>query len=898
LNAELNAGDPSASAPEPEAGTSYSDERRQGFPDLITLSEFIPPFIESSLWRALMRAMREALAPPAGTSPIHGVILAEDPLLGLAAAALYGQPEIHIPVIGARLERMERLSDAVSMHYQVRSFVRSCRSMPQRATPSLMLAWNTPDIFAARDAVFQEIQDIAALRGGLLCLCDRRKNAPPNFSSTATVIDVCDIALPVLAAAMLHLELPGLNLVSISKAEALLVKLNGAGITFEKVIAALNTPAHGDFLRYAQRVQAQEWPDVNALFERYVMCPEENRPREAASLFLVSHFSRLSPRQLIELGDALILQTPMPRPARDAQAPPAALTDKVLADCNIGFIGTSQGDAFANLMPDGEARHDEKEGGGPGRAEHLRWLFENEAPLLRERYLQYLGDSLVLGHTSKLIAHEYIRHEAQALRAAAAHEEPYTLAERLRRAVYGNAATLHTHGAEETSAQAVARRIDTFLRALDRVPALLEEFVGPSPNDRLLQAVRTLCSADPSRSGFVTEEVSRVGGAYLFWSLYAQYLGRLKLRDYLSLFRRTPGDRLWRIECLRALHEICDARDTNAGAATSQERFELPDLLVFLIGDILQEGDKIVEDAQETSRGGLLAEAWMQYLRKNLHGMAWHNAPAWEPLWRPLDETAIASGGRPCDLALAQLLLANRRPPVADWIRRSGFRIRTAGDGTDEKSTQLYENGRSLFLMVHLVLDAVVGCAAFEDFETFALDVWLLRAMSLDDSDWNRVNFGDARFWASYCGEDTSLDPGWSAKFRTAIDSVFDMFPVIALMAATHAPRDAASQSPTYVFSAALREWLEEIPRHLNASPARLLLERVERCFAFQDRWREAHDSLQLRGVDWDAVNDSMADRCAALRAFATALHPIARSSRPSALRSKVQPAAAAASQN
>ncbi|WP_284620546.1 hypothetical protein [Aquabacterium humicola] len=852
--------------------------------DLEPLSEFVPRFVEPAFWAALVDSASDMFPAPPARLPALSLVVAEDPLLGLAAAAVYSLPEIHIPIVGGRqrrLRRIDRLSDAVSMHHELRSFVRECRGLPRRETASLMLAWDARDPLGRRDAIAAELASVPSLNGGVVCLCDRRKNATPMAGDPDVLLDVSD-AIGLVAGALWRLALPDLDLADQDEAERWLDRLlQEPDLTLERVISGLSTPSHGDFLRHAQRLRTNALPEVADGFKRYVMSPTEDRPRHAASLFLVSHFSHLSPRQFIELGDALVMHTPKGRPARAEAAAPGLLTDQVLADCNIMFAPSTRGEMSAMLASAGGGHDDAKGGGGPGRAEQLRWLFERRAPLLRERYLRFLANSLTLGHASWPIARDFIRHEAKALRSAAGNEDAHTLEERLRRAVYGDApaAAGDTPG-EAAGWQEAARRVEVFDRALDRVPALLDELAGSSSDDRLLESVRTLCSPDPTRSGFVPEDVQRLGSAWLFWLLYVHYVGRVRLRDFPGLFQSDPGAQKGRSACVRALFDILHPLEQGRDRR-HLDNFDRPDLLVWLLNDIAQEAPRIANDTAEIARDTLLTETWMHYLRRTVRGTRWVDVADWESLMRPLAQ--LQGNSAPTDLAMARLLLAGDRPFSADWIRQARLRGHDGAAGKSSAASDANENGRALFDLGQLIIDAVVGSAAFGDLDILAIDIWLFAAMRQRGSDISAYSFGYAPFWWRYVGHPTSLDEEVGAAFEEAVDPVFDMFPVVAMMAATHAPPPAPG-GHAFVFSPALRDWLVEIPRHAAKSPAQVLLDRVRACFDFQKVWRQAHEQLRLRGVDWSAAKAAMEDRTAALHGFARMLEPLAGASRPRAL--------------
>jgi hypothetical protein len=867
----------------------FSGDRRFGFTESEPLSSFALRFVEPDYWIALVASVREIFGEVAHQPSEIGLVVADDPLLGLAATALFERPEIHVPTSDSRRRRPERLAEAVDIHPRLRDFVRDCGSLPDRESPLLMLTWSTPHLLGGQEKRLVDIRGTGALRGGLVCLCNRRDNIHAAGADAVVRVDLSELAASVVAGAIRRLDLPSrLNLSQPGEAEKLLTKLTGRGFPLERVINSLNTPSHGDFLGFVQQLESSDRPRVTKVFEECVLATHEDRPRHAASLFLVSHFSRLSPRQFLELGDALCLVTPVGQPPRDGATAPQRLTDQVLRDCSIAFTPAPKGDSFASVVfragPD-----DDDMSSGPERTQHLRLQFETRAPLLSERYLRHLGDNLVLGHPSWNVARDYIRHEARALRAAAESDEQVSLTDRLRRAVYGNEPVGdRSISGDVDAAKDTAHRVELFVQALDRVPALLEEFVGPSLDDRLVGAVRALCSADPSRSSFVPQEISRLGSVWLFWCLYAQYPGKVTLRDFPSFFQRNAADGARRKDALRVLHGIFSPEEDDTDHR-ELERFGRPDLLVLLITDIVRHRDRLVEDAPETCRSSLLAETWISYLRNNLRGAAWNQVVGWQAVCRPLDELALATGGLPSDLELAKLLtLKTSYGTVDQWVLGSRYRGRDSDDEAELAANHVHDNARALFELAPLLMDAVVGCAAFEDLENTALEIWLLLAMNLQDEAWAQLNFGDKRLWLPYAlGSPVDAEDAVQVSFRKAMDAVFAMFPVIALMAATHVVPDSSDASSTFVFSSALHEWLGEIPRHSNASPARELLDRVQLCFEFQKTWKQAHDHIRLNDVDWRAIAELMADRTAALNAFASALEPIARASRPGALPSR-----------
>ena len=869
--------------------------------DFVPLDRFGPRLVDDHFWRALVASARDNLQPTFDTLPPVGLILADDPLLGLAAASLFGRPDIHVPLYGnprRRSRQFEAPNDAVNIHPHLRGFIQQCRTAPQRTTPSLMLAWSTADILSANDTQIIEREGLGAFGAGLFCLCDRT-NFTDSSRNSAIVLELIK-AQALVAGALRHLTLGDFGLGEQADQEEAehwldrLLKL--PDMTLGRVIRSLNKPGQLEFLREAQRLKTRKFPELKALFEGIVLNAAENQPRQVASLFLVSHFSHLSPRQFIELGDALTQQTPRARPARGEASPSPLVTDAVLAASSIEFARTTHGEV-ATVVSAVDRDEPESQGGGPARAEQLRILFETRAPMLKERYLQCLADTLVLGHPSPLIASDYIRHEAQALRLFLKSDESLMVDDRLRRIVYGYGRDHDPQGEPSDD----PRRIAIFEQALDRVPELLDAAFGEAAGgDRLLDAVRALCSVDASRSGFVTGDTSRLGSAWLFWLLYARYAGKVGLLDFPHLFDREASSVGWRIDVVRTLREVLAPRES-AGEMRTLDAFRRADLNVLLIGDIVRQADKIVDDIVENARGGLLAEAWTCYLRNHLHGTRWREITAWSvlPVGSRAGQGAGAGAGVPsCDLGLAQLLLPQvaSTPVAAEWITRSILRARGIDEASVERS-RAFENGRALFSLALHVLDVVVGCAAFGDFEILAVDIWLIKARGLSevaDVVWRLVNFGDPRHWCAYCGSmDTGLENAEIEDFRDVIDPVFDMFPVVALMAATSASPATVGTCPDFVLSGLLRDWLCQVSHATQEAPVDALIKRTDACIAFQRDWRDGHGQMRLKGVDWAGVRDAMDDRVQALVAFRRVLEPVQRDRRPSPLAGVIRSAGA-----
>lgn len=866
--------------------------------DFMPLDRFGPRLVDDDFWRALVASAKDNLQPTFDSLPPVGLILADDPLLGLAAASLFGRPDIHVPLYGnprRRGRQFEAPNDAVNMHPHLRGFIQQCRTAPRRTTPSLMLAWSTADILGANDTQIIEREGLGAFGAGLFCLCDRT-NFTDSSRNSAVVLELVD-AQALVAGALRHLTLGDFGLGEQADQEEAKHWLNRLlelpDMTLGRVIRSLNKPGQLEFLREAQRLKTRKFPEIKTLFEGIVLDAAERQPRHVASLFLVSHFSHLSPRQFIELGDALTQQTPKARPARGEASPSPFMTDAVLAASRIEFARTTHGEV-ATVVSAGDTDEREGQGGGPARAEHLRMLFETRAPMLRERYLQCLADTLVLGHPSQLIASDYIRHEAQALRLFFKSDEFSMVDDRLRRIVYGQRRVDDGRGEPSDD----PRRIAVFERALDRVPELLDAISEAAGDDRLLDAVRALCSVDASRAGFVTGDTSRLGSAWLFWLLYARYAGKVGLLDFPHLFDREAPSVGWRIDVVRALREVLAQRESAAEMRTL-DAFRRADLNVLLIGDIVRQADKIVDDIVDNARGGLLAEAWTGYLRNHLRATRWREITPWSALSGGSGTGHGAGAGTlPCDLGLAKLLLPQMAgtPVAAEWITRSIFRARGTDEAALERS-RAFENASALFDLARLVLDVVVGCAAFGDFEILAIDIWLIKARGLSevaDVVWRLVNFNDPRHWCAYCGStDTGLDDAEVEDFRGVIDPVFDMFPVVALMAATSVSPASVGTCPDFVISAALRDWLCQVSHATQEAPVDALIKRTDACLAFQRDWRDGHGQMRLKGVDWAGVRDAMDDRVQAFAAFRRVLEPVQRERRPSPLAGFVRSAGA-----
>lgn len=551
------AGDTSGPAFDKTGPEAWADFIERDARQAVALDTWVGAIVsDADLWQALREAVAEELGLPPRSGETarqqceFGIIVADQPILALAAAAVL-QP--HARLLQSTHERQsvrQRLQDALNADIDLGRFLHRCRRQPAAAGGWVMRCWDQPGLQAGAESVLADSANRTLLSGGLLCLQHARHAAADEgddgWGTEAALPVRADLSRnwrAVLGRVLCTLPLPAdirtRHCADLQSAQELIEQLLEMGASGDQLLQDLNTPQFADFQRRVHRLHAGESPQQHALFERFVLDSDEAHPRHSASLFLAAHFNELTPRQFIDLADILVGGTPSASPARDARRPPATITDRVLADCQVRFIRTKQGGVVVGLAVEDDVVPRPADRLNIGAAEALCALFEREAPLLKERYLHCMGANQVFGHPSDAVAERYLRLEVEALRTAAAGER-YSAGERLRRIVYG----------AKPAAQASGH--DALIRAMERAPELLATFAGD--DDRVLHDALVDMSSGPAPCGAdAIDPMIRMAMSGVFWTTYALLPARVGLRAFPAFFSdETPDAALRRGRCAEA----------------------------------------------------------------------------------------------------------------------------------------------------------------------------------------------------------------------------------------------------------------------------------------------------------------------------------------------------------
>lgn len=875
---------PSAPPPDPSvdatAGSGMLDKTgTETWPDFIERDARQPVALEAwagdivpdaDLWLAMREAVAAVLGLQfmAGQSPEQGsagIVVADQHLLALAAAAVL-QP--HARLLQSTRERQlvrQRQQDTMNADTDLGRFLNRCRRQPAAPGGWVMRCWDQPGLQAAAEAALADPVNRTLLAGGVVCLQHTRHVTDDGASAWGA-----QVALPVLAdlsrnwkAVLGHvlwrLPLPAdiraRHCADLQSAQELIDQLLQMGASGEQLLQDLNTPQFADFQRRVHRLHADDAPQQHELFERFVLDRDESHPRHAASLFLAAHFNELTPRQFIDLGDILVGHTPAATPAQDAQRDPTAITDRVLADCQIRFIRTKQGGAVVGLAVVDDPGPRQADRLNLGAAEALCALFEREAPLLKERYLACMGAHRVFGHPSDAVADRYLRLEVEALRTAQAGES-YSAGERLRRIVFG--------------AQP-AGDPDALLRAMERAPELLATYAGS--DDRVLQgALVDLCSGPAANDAKAVEPLIRMAMAGVFWTTYARLPARVGLRAFRAFFSDEVADAAQRRDdALALLRRILGAPDAlgrfgpaEAPAAGLASQVMADTLRCF--EDILDSGPRGLDTA-------MLVEAGLAHLEWHARGVPWSTRPAWSVSGATAVDGAAAE---PSDLALARIVTS---PRWVGWLHNP--KARQSAPERQPGRRSLDDEGLLQLRIVRTVIDAWTGLTAFERWEAAALDVWFRKALGGDVMTVGRLRFYDRWYW--HClmnpNPDDEHDETCQRLVRRAVAPLLDSFGLLLLMVVTHQPAAGPGQPPRFVFSEALSKWLSCVELPDTRSPAQKFLRTLQSHVGpFQAQWEQAHREVTIVGeLDLEAIRNSFADASQALQAFAAALHPLTK---------------------
>lgn len=829
---------------------------------------------EGPLWEVLVDTIREVLEDagnPSMTHPVRGLIVADDPLFGLAAAQLFAAPEIGVPLEHHALRGRPRLSQVVALHGEFREFLRASQHLNHSTGPLLMLGWNASDLKSA-EAALPQIEDSPALANGLIWLIrkdiadsEARNSHWGGVESWPVLADVASDAREILARTLLNLKLPEfIGVSSIPLAQDLLQSLLNDGYRFDQILGSLNTPFHGGFQRLVLRRKLSEYPVESNDFKERVLSREDS-PRHAASLFLVSHFPDLTPAQFIELGDSLARSTDDFQVGTRWRRPPAIITDMVLSECHISFEKKNQWQASRAVL--GSVQDDPT---GILAAEHMRQQFDHQAALLKERYLRHLDAEWLLGHESDKIADQYCDLVAISLRADSA-DHGLLPSKRLRRIVYGPP---WQTGKDDTDT--VNRRMMSLARSIGRTPDLIETLVGTETNEQLHEVVAALCGSDLFTGEHESRPLIRYASAGVFWLIYAHFKGQLSLRSFPGLFNQgNDGDKQRRLDCLNQLRKFLYLRENHQTVTTNTQPswlFTSPQALAMLVSDIAHCYKDIVGNGQEWVDTALLAEVGCSYLRKSLRYSTWLKLAPW------IIPVATTSADVPAnDLALARSLMDGR---FEHWLIYPHLRPMES-DGADPYSPLRLpkDEGRLQRRIVHTVLDALMGLGSFGTTEPVAINIWFRRALKQPPSAVYFIEFSSERLWEFLCTQQPNED---QKLLIGALTPVLRLFPMFLLMAATRDLDSIDDQRIRFMFSSALEQWLATQPKQGKLSPSQRLMLLVEQGLELQKQWKQAHEEIWITDdINWGSIISAMTDREDALIAFAEVLAPIARDSQP-----------------
>ncbi|SAL73279.1 hypothetical protein AWB69_08973 [Caballeronia udeis] len=853
---------------QPRAGVRPEANQKRMFKGLdssFTVTEALSSFrfrlgIDEALWRAVVAALRTVLAPPL-PGKCTGLIVSDERLLGLAAAELFAAPDIHVP-LETPPSGHERLSNAVRMHHRPRDFLRKCRDLNAPDGPLLMLGWDVEHFDHATSVNLASPSFAQALQHGVICLTQADNvDAKVELGSLPTLLNVSDRALEIVMQTIRNLELPAsLGVDDDRELERLVLDIHRTW-PLEAILTSLNMPGHVDFVQRAWQSKSLDYARSSTLFHETVLDPKEESPREAACLFLVSHFARLTADQFVELGDELALETPAKQRPSNRIRQFDGITDEVLDRCNIRFTPVGRGSAIAELKGaqdgDGESEIDSAQ-----HAAMLELMFKHEAPLLRERYIRLLEQRLTHGHTSDAIAQRFQRLELDGVRALV-YEDHVVACDRLKRLVYGDLQKELTPRSDLSEAASVARHEMALRRSIERTPALILEFAGPSPDDRLLDVIRSLCSPDPTPDVALPRQMLADSAALLFWHLYAQYPRRITLDTYRSLFRsRTTDDDRARAALINHLRWLFHFAEPRERRPIQLAGFDSLSLLVILIDDVVRCFDRIEPTCPMDANAVLLVESCAYYLDRGLHGACWRDVERWSA--DESDDVTVEQR----KIALIRRLSSG----VSHWLDRT-YVSRESLDTADDD--EVLEEATTFWFITMEVADAVFGSSAFGAAETNALSWWLALQTGLDPNHPGTLPFNTLACWQSLLTP-LSDQPLYFIAFRAAIQPLLAMLPVVVLMAMTcrgSASRETGATDATgpadFVFSDAMKAWLRG--REESRTRARGLLARIEACWPLISNWQRIGKS-QFEETDLERAKSMLGDRVSNLKAFAGCL--------------------------
>lgn len=806
------------------------------FEQVMEIDEYAQQVIGSRpLWRSLVRAIIDEVD-PTDAGPVS-IVLANNPLVAIAGATAVGERTgrpVRVPMaahesspipgmLASHLRQFgqnERLQDWLTRATTLGEAEEQGRSV-------LVRAWGVPPVIFA-----DELADTPApLKAGLIATVQTADPEDAEVFREATVWNAAGPLAPIIARVIHALRLPTHQpCASLDDARELLQRLLASN-DVDGILRQLNTPEHDSFDRAAWRLDGEQRPETSALFNEHVLAGGEDRPRHTAALYLVSHFSRISPAQLVAMGDVLARHTPAAEPGADMLRAPPEVTDKVLKDCGIRVVETEDQGGYALLGPrDGMSTTEE-----PIQvAGRLRMLFQRDAPLLTERYLLKLAQDLTMGHASEAISDTYQALELEALRSAAA-LDPVAACERLVRIAFAHPVLAGIRAPEESEWRNLVQNVD---RLTVRMPDFLKQ-VADIPRLPINDAVAALCSASPATLDEGRMKFFRRSAACIFWGAYAAGVPGLTLQAFPGLFDRSEEGLARRHALVDSLRAILDNEAPDPLLQPLTGLFADAQLLGRLLADVGIHFSRIrFEQGLDIA---LLVDVASNVLLASLPRRPWRD---------------VTPGSAAADRPLAQALLSGRSQ---SWWR--------------EPSDQALTDPQRLYRIARAVIEGLVASSSFNELEELSIDIWLIDAIDVDQTPENI----DARYFHDI---DAWHDINGLGKFLfQAVRPLLALFSLLVLMAATRTGTTPEG-SPVFTFSDPLRQWLVNPDRSPDERPLKQLTDMLAEARRFQEAWRTAHDHWHLAVSDRGKIVPAFKERVDAVRAFERALKPLIEQSR------------------
>jgi len=872
----------------------------EAFDRVADLSEYVGPLIKADkLWGALVSAVRALGVSPPARHPPRGVILSSHPLIGLAAAAaLIGDVGVPLRRGEAPLSR-DGLGATLAADRSAAVWLSSLERLPAEGSALLMRAWDQKyPTLAAEVARGLPTSRVGGQRG-LVCMLQPDQAA--GFAEAEELPILIDVAasgqpLEIVLGAIITLGLPHPSAdMAPQQLQGFLEEYGAAPI-----LQALNSEDHHVFNDLTWQYVLRERPFASKR-RSLIISDDETTPRHAASLFVAAHFPYAPPGAFFALADMLASLAPTRQPGQNSPRDPEEVSDAVLRACGIRFARTLAGALRpvigSEAATDGEQGQEEAE----KMTATIATIFDKDAALLRERYLQMLANWLTLGHPSEAIAARYQTMEISALAAAAA-AEPEAARERLRRIVFGYPVSVHA-GRDflDSNRREFKRRLQ---RSVRRAPSMLAEIASRLPHFQQKDAVAALCVAEPIDKDKRWTEDFHTAAAALFWQCYLDSPQQVTLDGYPAFFGRggmtAAAAIVRRKAALRALRVAFDGSRDEPMLDQIHGRMGDGGAVVQVLNDVASATGRLVDSATEPFGSTLLGELCAQFLLRGLRGKAWAAAPT------GLDDTALV---RALTLVrwLKDWLNTGRRTALhAAWddaVDDEGVRYDTL-----DKEARRYHAGHRTWLNCLLVLDALLGLRSLDapdeaspSTEPGAWNIFLVsqlypgKPQSLDQI--STYDFADSAPWEWLCA-DGAVPPPWrdddAPRFQNMVAELSLLFPLFLLIASVRGQAGDPSGMPGFSFSEGLRSLLlcSTRPAGRSAVEEALLATGEQPCGPslveellriidigrrMQNEFRQAVNRWQIATPylpQWQAM---LRDREATLAAFQRALRPLVR---------------------